>query len=161
MVNTTEAFKIPAVRYVLAEEGRRMRVAALCLSVPVAVLAVASLADIRYLILALMVLLVAYPGVMAIVWLSALAHPGVARRQRRQRWIVDDAGITVEYLSGEPENESEEVIDSERIDKARIAEVEYSGKYVYIKLNPRTKHGRPEYYIIEAGLIPAEALPQL
>lgn len=153
--NVTPVFRVPARLYAMEAARPRIIQAALVALLPVVALAVASIYDVRLLIAAMMLLLVAYPGIEAIGWLAALSTPHIAMRSRPQRWVFGSGAITVEYFHSADDTETPD--DTETLPAALADSVEYRGKYVYLFYKDSTKSAVRRSYIIMASLIPRGA----
>lgn len=96
-----------------------------------AAFAVAGLYDSRWLIVALMVLMILTPGIMMIVYFNFALSPEIARRTLRQTFAAGPEGFTVSFL---PHEESGYSPEPEHIAFADIRGIDDTGKYFIVRL---------------------------
>lgn len=100
-------------------------------ALPIAVLFVLSLSEIRFLFVAFMLLLIVFPGVLAMVYFRWALSPEIAVRTIPQRITRGDDGFTIEY---QPQPDDRFTPPRENISKEEIVQVEDTGKYTTIFL---------------------------
>lgn len=120
---------------------------------PLAACLVAGLAlsDYRFVLVGLMLVFVAYPGVMALAWLSLVSAHGVALKIRPQSWSFDDSSAVVTYYSY---GEESDPVDSVELAFEKLKRFEIRGDFAYFFVDVPTFTSHGEYYILPASILP-------
>lgn len=141
---------------------RRAGVALAVAALPAAVCAAAAaaLGDWRYVVVALMLVMVAYPGLAAVAWLSMAASPSVALKIRPQTWTFGADAVRIDYYPPGSDDDAP-AADTSLLPFARIRKFEVRGKYAYFYTAVPTFRASGEYYIVPASLLPAATVRQL
>ncbi len=149
----SEIVRISPGRYAAVEIQRRITgLVAIGLLPLAACLAVGiALSDYRFVLVGLMLVLVAYPGVMSLAWLSLVSTPAVALKIRPQTWSFDDSSAVVTFYSY---GEEPEPLDRAELAFEKLKRFEIRGKFAYFfeEVPTFTSHG--EYYILPASILP-------
>lgn len=100
--------------------------------IPMAALLLLGMTDVRWLIVALMLLLVVSPGVLLLVYFNYALTPDTARRVLPQRVIVNDSeGFVIEYA--QPDDFGHRHPD-EHISADRILRIDDAGSMIVLRL---------------------------
>jgi len=110
------------------------------------------MADYRFMLVGLMLVFVAYPGVVAIAWLSMVSAPDVALKLRPQTWTFGESFVGVIFYSYGDEPEP---VDSAEISFGSLKKIEIRGDFAYFFTAIPTFCSKGEYYIIPASLLPS------
>ena len=150
----SEIIRISPSRYVAVDIRRRVFGAVSMAVVPLACCAVAGMAmsDYRFLLVGLMLLFVAYPGIMAVAWLSMAAAPDVAMKIRPQAWSFGESSAVVTFYSYDEEPSP---VDRSEICFDDLKKFEIRGDFAYFFTRIPTFGSKGEYYILPASLLPA------
>lgn len=101
------------------------------IALPLIVFIVLGCYDTRWLIVALMMLMIVLPGVMLIVYFNFALTPDTARRTLPQSISVSDSGINLTYL---PHPESGYTPEAEHVTFADIKAIDDTGMYLILRL---------------------------
>lgn len=101
------------------------------IAMPLIVLLLLGVRDSRWLIVAMMYIMIVVPGVMAIVYFNFALSPEMAVRVLRQKVTPYPEGFTLTYL---PIEDSHFAPEPERIRYADIAEISDTGQNLEIRL---------------------------
>ena len=147
----TPIYTVAASAYVNAEARRYIAKWWWAVAAAPAALAVAGAHDMRFLYLALMLVLVVYPMVLSMMWIVLAGRPSTSMLARPQHLSIDGDGATLFFHAFPKYDEAEgEVIASVRIGAGAMQEAENHGKHflVYIDM--------PDMPKVKYLLIPAE-----
>lgn len=146
---------VPAARYAAVEMRRYVALTVVAAALPVVVCGIIAMlhGDWRFLLLALILMFIVYPGVASVAWLSMVARPEVAKRLRPHRWTFGDDAMTVTYYRNVGDGELEPV-DTAMIAYGEVVKVEMGRRYAVFYLSEPTLCRPGEYYIIPASLLP-------
>ena len=115
------------------------------------VLAMLAFSDIRFLVLALIVMLVLYPMILLLAWLKLTATEGMTLRLRPQRWTrCDDGSLEIEFLPFDLTEEDIRAVETRKIKADDIDYIDKSGSYYVVNLE---KGDFPGFYLIPAQII--------
>ncbi len=150
----SEVVRISPTRYAAVEIQRRLTGLAAIGLIPLAACLVAGLAlsDYRFGLVGLMLVFIAWPGVMAFAWLSLVSAPGVALKIRPQTWSFDDLSAVITYYSY---GEESEPVDSVELDFEKLKRFEIRGDFAYFFAEVPTFASKGEYYILPASKLPS------
>ena len=136
---TTAPFSVPAEAFANALM-RRKGAAAVLLALPAAAAAIVGIQDLRWLILALMWLLIIVPAIMANVWLALTADRGAEWFVRPQIWAVDNFSQSVSVMFFDMDtdfDDSPAPAKTLTLTADDIADVHFGNKYLTLYLKHR------------------------
>lgn len=88
----TDIFTVPAKAYATAYARQHAGAWVAALAVPVLAAVVAGFYDMRWWIVGLMALMIVYPMVLTMAWLTLTGRPSMAMRLRPQQWTFGNGG---------------------------------------------------------------------
>lgn len=128
---TTEYFRITSSTYVRRCFSLWMDKWWWTLAIPLSILLVMAIGDIRYLIVAFALALIVYPGIMALLYFNYALRPSAAYALLPHRIILSDKEIAIEY---EPSDEYPVPI-KQYIPFKSITRMENQGDYLILEIH--------------------------
>lgn len=154
MESVSEIFRTPAAPYAFIEARQHLWSIGWLPLVLVIVLFFIGTYDLRFAVLAMMIVCVVYPMLLLLAWLKLTGSKEMSLRLRPQRWErLPDGSIEIEYYTFEAtEDSGHQIIAKQKILPADIQNIEKTGKYYIIHLIPQTER-RLSFHLLPSHII--------